>query len=301
MALPNAEDPEFRARFDQPMGHNPYQWPREVVFGLKPVKMSLESMHERIRYAKRRGFRVALYFADGMNACDGIPGFDPAKVLRYGGWTGPETKGKSYTMNPLHPDVPRFFKRYLSALLNEYGNEVDALVWDETFYVQGQDYGNQAHPGYAARAMMQLVKELTQMTTAHRADLAFLASDCVRDHKNYEAPYCLMAHGTYQDSGCDPRWWPYQILPNYRNVLWSCNWAPLKAIERTRYGVETFDTPVAISNGYGEDRGVSETDDDEFGMLFNLFKRRKERRMKIGWIDDTGARPIYLERPVRTF
>ncbi|MCX6622576.1 MAG: hypothetical protein NTY38_16205 [Acidobacteria bacterium] len=298
-AFPSALDPDFRGRFDKPMGTNPYQWSKENVFALRPIPMSIESMHERIRYAKKRGFRVALYFADGLNSCDGIPGFDPAKVLRWGGWTGPETKGKSYAMNPLHPEVPAFFKGSLRALLAEYGNEVDAFVWDETFYIQGDDLGTSQYPGYAARVMMQLVKDLTAMTGAHRSELAFLASDCIRASKRYQAPYCLMAHGTYQDTACDPKGWPYQILPNYRNVLWSCNWAALKGLDRTRYGVETFDVPVAISNGYGEDKGVSEMTEDEWGVIQDLFKRRKERRMKIGWIEDLGSRRTYFGRPVR--
>lgn len=298
-ALPNARDPVFRARFDRPMGENPYQWSRENVFALEPIPMSIRNIHERIRYAKRRGFRVALYFADGLNACDGAPGFDPARVLRWGGWTGPETKGKSYISNPLHPDVPAFFKGYLKALLNEYGDEIDALVWDETFYVQGWDTGTPQYPGYAGRAMMQLMKDLTAMTAAHRGDLAFLASDCIHPARNYQAPYCLMAHGTYQDTACNPDWWPYQILPNYRNVLWSCNWAPLKRLDNTRYAVEVFDVPVAISNGYGEDKGVSEMSEEQAGQIHNLFRQRKERRMKIGWIEDDGSQRTYLGRAIR--
>ena len=299
-ALPNALDPEFRKKFDQPMGANAYQWPREVVFALEPIPMSIAAIHERIRYAKRRGFRVALYFADGLNACDGIPGFDPAKVLRWGGWTGPETKGKSYSLNPLHPEVPLFFKRYLAALLNEYGNEVDALVWDETFYIQGGDLGTPQAPGYAGRAMMQLVKDLTLMTTAHRADLAFLASDCLGMGERYQAPYCLVAHGTYEDTGCNPKGWPYQILPNYRNVMWSCQWAPTKVMDRTRYAAEVFDVPVAISNGYGEDKGVSEMGEYELPQIQALFKERSQRRMKIGWIEESGSRKLYLGRQIRS-
>jgi len=298
-AMPNARNPEFLSRFDRPMGTNPFQWSRENVFALEPVPMSIENMHERIRYAKRRGFRVALYFADGLNACDGAPGFDPARVLRWGGWTGPETKGKSYTFNPLHPGVPAFFKGYLQALLNEYGREIDALVWDETFYVQGSDVGTPHYSGYAGRAMMQLVKDLTAMTAAFRGDLAFLVSDCLNETRQIQAPYCLMAHGTYQDTACNPAGWPYQILPNYRNVLWSCNWAPLGAIGRTRYGVEVFDIPVAISNGYAEDKGVSEMSPDEEAIIEGLFMQRKGRRMKIGWIEDDGTRRTYLGRTIR--
>ena len=49
--------------------------------------------------------------------------------------------------------------------------------------------------------MMSLMSELAQMVQrshARNPDLAFLASDCGRTN------YALVAHGTYQDSACNP-------------------------------------------------------------------------------------------------
>lgn len=64
---------------------------------MRPVPMSISDLHHRIRYAKERGFRVGLYYADGANACEGLKNiFDPQKVLHWGGWVGPDTKGKTY-------------------------------------------------------------------------------------------------------------------------------------------------------------------------------------------------------------
>ncbi|MGZ8894399.1 MAG: hypothetical protein ACXW1X_06990, partial [Candidatus Aminicenantales bacterium] len=101
-----------------------------------PVVMTLKNMHERMRYATSRGFRVALYFADGMSVGDGLTGiYQPDRVLYPGGWVGPDTKGKTYCQNPLHPAVRSFFIQYIKALLGEYGRDMDALVWDETFHV----------------------------------------------------------------------------------------------------------------------------------------------------------------------
>ncbi len=298
-AFPNARSPEFQKLAERPDNGSPFYWAPAAVRAVQPVEMTLGDMHRRIGYAKTRGFRVALYFADGLNACDGTPGFDPARVLRWGGWTGPETKGKSYCLNPLHPEVPAFFRRYLAALLAEYGSEIDALVWDETFYVQGDDHGAGEHRGYAARAMMSLVKELTRMTGAHRRELAFLASDDVGVAPRYNAPYALVAHGTYQDSACTPKGWPYGLFPNFRNTLWSCHWAPMKAFERSQYAVETFDVPVPISNGYAEDRGISEMNPEQLGKIAELFNARKQRRMDITWIEERNGAYTYRGRPVK--
>ena len=108
-----------------------------------PVAMTLENMHERIRYATSRGFRVALYFADGMSAGEGLTGIhQPDRVLYWGGWVGPDTKGRTYCQNPLHPAVRSFFIRYIEALLREYGGDLDALVWDETFHVDTGSLGS---------------------------------------------------------------------------------------------------------------------------------------------------------------
>jgi hypothetical protein len=298
-AFPNALAPEFQKLAERPDNGNAFHWPAASIRAMRPVEMSIEDLHRRIRYAKSRGFRVALYFADGLNACDGIPGFDPAKVLRWGGWTGPETRGRSYALNPLHPEVPEFFKGYLRALLAEYGREVDAFVWDETFYVQAEDLGAGDCRGYAARAMMQLVMDLTAMTGAYGRGLAFLASDDIGLNARYNAPYALVAHGTYQDSACAPKGWPYGLFPNFRNALWSCNWAPMKAFDRTEYAAETFDVPVAISNGYAEDLGVSDMRAGERKRILDLFERRKQRRMEITWIEERDGRLTYRDRPVK--
>ncbi len=76
----------------------------------KPVRMSLKEVHSRLNYARVRGFRVGMYFADGMNAGDGLADFDPSCVLRWGGWQGPDSKGRSYMQNPLHPKVRAFYR-----------------------------------------------------------------------------------------------------------------------------------------------------------------------------------------------
>ena len=118
-------------------------------------------------------------------------------------------------------------------------------------------------------------------------------------HWSYKAPYALVAHGTYQDSHCRPEAWPYGLFPNFRNTLWSVNWAPVTNFHLTEYGVETFDAPVAISNGpFGDDIGVSEMTPEQFKSIHDLFEKRKNRRMDIGWLDESEQSLEYQGKPI---
>ncbi|MCX6622572.1 MAG: hypothetical protein NTY38_16185, partial [Acidobacteria bacterium] len=284
-AFPNSLSPEFRKSAE---GVPSFQ-------RIRPIPMTTAGMHARLRYARSKGFRVALYFADGLTASEGAKDIhDPARVLKWEGWSGPETAGRSYTQNPLCPAVRNFYAGYLRTLLEEYGSEIDALVWDETHSVRVGETGPDACPGYADRAMMALVRDLARVTQSYRPDLALLASDNIGLY-GYKAPYSLMAHGSYQDSSCRESIWPFGLFPNYRNVLWSCNWSPIRHFERTRYGVETFDTPVTIANGYAEDLGVSGMSREQLGTLL---RNHNAVRLLLGLLATghllSGAAPLQL-------
>ena len=267
----------------------------------EPVRMTKAEMHRRLRYAKDRGFRVCIYFADGMGSCDGAPGFDPQQVLKWGGWVGPDTKGKSCLLNPAHPAVYARFTAYLKALLAEYGDEVDAFVWDETFHVPAGELGPAERPAYVAQAMMRLNAELTRMTTAQGSELAFLNSDCQGvsgDGKTFWThvpPYSIVAHGCYQDSHCEPLTWPYGIFANLRNVLWSCNWQAVTRFDYTRYGVEHYAVPVATSNGWLDDKGFARLDEPQRRAVLGLFQQRKQVRQELEWL--TAPPPAFVPGP----
>jgi hypothetical protein len=289
-ALPSALDPRVQALGHEVDKTTGVVWHRKSVKAMRPVSMSIPEVHRRIQYGKKRGFRVALYFSDGTNACDALKDiFAPEKVLRWGGWAGPDTTGRIYAQNPLHPEVREFYLDYIHALLEEYGQDVDGFIWDETFVVGPHDLGPAPSAGYASRAMMTLVKEVAGAVASFSPNLAFFASDDIGafDQFEFAAPYCLMAHGTYQDSWCTPPGWSYGLFPNYRNVLWSCNWAPVTRFVYTRYGVETFGVPVAISKGaFGDDIGISDMTRGEQQAVMELFSARKLKPMRIGWIDE---------------
>jgi hypothetical protein len=96
-----------------------------------------------------------------------------------------------------------------------------------------------------------------------------------------------VTHGTYQDSWCAPVAWPYGLFPNFRNVIWSCNWAPITRYEYSRYAVETFAVPVPISNGAsGDDIGIGDMSADQQATIVDLFNKRKRERMDISWIEE---------------
>ncbi len=264
-----------------------------------PVAMTLKTMHDRMRYAASRGFRVALYFADGMSAGDGLAGlYQPDRVLYWGGWVGPDTKGKTYCQNPLHPAVRSFFISYIKALLREFGGDVDALVWDETFHVDTGSLGSDSVRGYADRSLMRLVRELTSEVHAYNREsgrsLAFLASDCIGVNKWVnKPPYALVADGTYQDTHCAPESWSYGIFPNYRNALWSCNWEPVTHFDYTEFGVREYQAAVAISNGYGDRVGFAKMPPEMKKKVLDLFNWRKQTRTRLHWFTTL---PVFLEK-----
>jgi hypothetical protein len=263
----------------------------------KPLAMSLKEVHARLKYAGERGFRVGLYFADGMNAGDGLPGFNPDGVLMWGGWPGADVKGSSYVQNPLHPKVRAFYMDYARAMLDEFGPEIDMLNWDETFHIPAGQMGNAAAPGYADRATMRLTHDLTLLVQdynrAHHRQIAFLTSDClgaVYGPKN-KAPYALMAHGTLQDSWCQPQAWSYGIFPNYRNVLWSLCWWPVTKWNWIDFGVRNYQAAVPLSNGWGDDTGFSEMTPAQQTRVLALFHWRKNRPTQLQWLVQLPPEP----------
>ena len=291
-AFPNVDSPGFKQHAIESNKKNKLSGWRHTFGNMRPVEMTIKDVHRRIRYAKDKGFRCVLYFADGMNSGDGIPDVhDPTKVLSWGGWIGPETAGKTYVQNPLHPAVRAYYKGYLEALLDEYGKQIDGLVWDETFTVKAGQMGPRPYTGYADAAMMSLVSELRARVETFSSHLAFMSSDDLS--ANYRTPYALVAHGTYQDSACAPSFWPYGLFPNFRNVLWSCNWYPETNWHYNERAVDPFGAPVAISNGYGDDFGAAQMNQAQIDRTLALYRKRAARRTRIGWIEEAGGRFTY--------
>jgi hypothetical protein len=262
-------------------------------------EMTLGEIHRRIAYGKERGFRVFLYYADGMAIDSGAPDYTEDVVFRESDgsprkhhWAGPDTITQTYIMNPIHPRVQKFFRGYTRALLDEFGEEIDGLTWDETFTTHVGDLSPGA--GYADREFMLLCHELRSLIKGHNPHIAFMASDCTGLQLPQEdgsiwtarpAQNALVFDGTYQDSQCYPTAWQYGLFPNYRNVLWSCNWQPTKNFEWTVLGVKAFGAPVAISNGWGESKGISRYSEQETAKILQLFQIKREQRGRVRWIE----------------
>ncbi|OHB79366.1 MAG: hypothetical protein A2V98_00620 [Planctomycetes bacterium RBG_16_64_12] len=262
----------------------------------RKIPMSKAEIHRRVRLAKDLGFRVVLYFADGLNSDSGMPDFpehwlfkDEHGNLRKG-WTDPST-GVTCAMDPSNPEVRRFFLDYVEAVLDEYGREIDGLGWDETQYIAQEKLSSVGGAlAYADRNFMRLVADITQLVGRRRTenpDLVFLTSDCVGCWGDRHVPYALVSHGTYQDTACNPVAWPPGLLPNYRNCLWSCNWSPLTNRDWNRIAAEEYGLPQGLSCGYGDDVGPAEMSEEMLDEVIGRFLKRVEE----------GGRRRYLTEP----
>jgi hypothetical protein len=265
--------------FDAKAGKMKNEW---LAFGrTRKVKMTQEEIRRRLDAARKLGFRVLLYFGDGVNMDSGVPEYRPDWIYKdekgrpIPGWQGPDTFDKTYAMDPANPEVAAWFKAYLKALLEAFGPNLDGVVWDETFHIR---IGMTSPHGYCDRAMMALVRDLTHEMHAYDKNKVFLASDCAGVSGWQDVPgYAMMSDGMYQDTHCEPVAWSYALFPCYRNTLWSCNWKPLTNFEWTRWGRETFGTPVAYTNGWDDDRGPSEWTEAEREKFLKLFRLDKPR------------------------
>jgi len=208
-----------------------------------------------------------------------LPGFSKKLVLKNGGWVGPDTSGDSYCMNPLVPEVRDFYLAYTDAMLKQFGDRADAFVWDETFMIDANTYGSAAVPGYSTRAMMRLVRAVAGKIETHNPQMALLASDCagLLSHANY----AMVAHGTYQDSWCQPEGWAPGIYPNWRNAMWSCCWSPIHKWKWIEFGVRNYQAPVAISNGWGDNTGFADMTADQRKQVLELFRWRAQTRTQM--------------------
>jgi len=94
---------------------------------------------------------------------------------------------------------------------------------------------------------------------------------------------CRWPDDPFTSPNYDSAAWQYGIFANYRNVLWSCNWNPVKNFEWTTLGVKTFGDPVAISNGWGESKGISQYSEQEIQKVYATLPARKGQRSRVWW------------------
>jgi F5/8 type C domain len=262
----------------------------------RKVAFTQAELKRRLRLAHDLGFRVLLYFADGVAADSGVPGYRDdwayrdAKGNKISGWQGPDTFGTTYMRNLGLPEVVSWHTNYLAALLQTYGADTDGFVWDETFHGSLGMISLAPNPAYCDRTMMALVKALTHQVHAFDPQKVFLASDCIGAYGWNSVPgYGMMADGTYQDSHCDCAAWSYGLFPNWRNTLWSCNWFDISDFQRTRWGVRRFGAPVAISNGWGDDCGPSEWTPRQREAFLRLFHERLRMKNPVRFLAEAPA------------
>lgn len=281
--------------FDAASGQMKKEW---IAFApTQKVHLTQDELKRRLRLARELGFRALLYFGDGLASDSGVSSYhddwayrDP-KRDKVAGWQGPDTLDKTYLLNPAHPEVVRWYLAYIDALLKTYGDEFDGLVWDETFHARLGQIATEPQPAYCDRALMALTKELARRVHAFDPQKVFLTSDCIGLPGFEDVPgYAMVAHGTWQDSWCYPPAWSYGLFPNWRNVLWSCNWSPIGNFHYTRFGVQTFGVPVSISNGWGDDCGISESSPVQRDRILALFEERCAQSGRLRYLTTDPAK-----------
>jgi hypothetical protein len=265
------------------------QW---VAMGrTRKVRFTQDEVRRQLKMARDLGFRVLWYFGDGILQDSGTPCYRPEWdfVDEHGkqvvsGWTGPDTWGRTFARNPAHPQVSQWYQDYLAALLKAYGPVVDGFVWDETFYIRTGATTRVPQPAYCDRAMLTLIKALTAQVRAADPQKVFLASDCLGGVGTNIPGYAIVADGTYQDTACAPAAWSYGLFPAWRNVLWSCNWWSVTKFNDTRWGVEHYGVPVAISNGWEDDRGPWKWTPQDREKILALFRQRLARQDRVRYL-----------------
>ncbi len=267
--------------FNEKEGKMYDKWTNQI----RGIELTLSDLHQRIDYAKKRGFKVLMYYADGVVSSKGLPDYKESEAIFGTLWNGPDVLNGSYLRNIAFERQANFFRNYAKALFTEFAAEVDGFVWDETFYITAGNTGTEHKRGYLPRTQMRLVKEITAMLHSFGPNKAFFTSDIISSGHFDAPPYSLMADGTYQDSGCEPYYWPFGIFPNYRNVFWSCNWFPASKFRYTVFGVQAYHTPVVFTNGWGDDKGISELSPDERKDFMRLFDYRKQYRTDLKYFE----------------
>mgnify|MGYP000568339068 FL=1 len=269
----------FSYCYDETTGQLKNSW--NAFPATRNVPYTKTEVRRLLQRTKDFGFRVLMYYADGVLTDSGHPSYRVQRALRnddgsfISGWQGPDTLGPTHAQNPAHPDVRAFYQGYSNALITEYGSIVDGFVWDETFYVRTGMIATQPTAAYADRAMMTLVDAVRRnLKTRLGPEKVILTSDAVgifgwRD----VPPSALWADGTYQDTHCRPSVQTFGFFPNWRNCLWSCNWEPITHFDWNQWGVQTYGAPVAISNGWADDKGAFEWSVAQRDNFLNLFRQ----------------------------
>ena len=93
--------------------------------------------------------------------------------------------------------------------------------------------------------------------------------------------YSMVASGIYQDAGFSQPAWSCGLSSTWRNNLWICNWCSISQFFATRWGVQRYGVPVAISNGWGDDKGPSEWAPVEQQKILKLFRQRLTQKDRI--------------------
>ena len=288
--FPHIDSEELLARelVQQPENNLPRAYAFRNLRDHRSIELGWNQVRDRLTYARDLGFRTGFYLITGLMALgdrdehlqDGT-GLAAEAVL----WIGPDAVGPTYLMNPTHPAVREKILAVTDALLEKVGDLVDAFVIDEAYYIGYGELAPASCPGYADQAQATLIREIAARCHAFRPSLALLTADHLGtqtlEGKAY--PYSLFADGIYHDAWCHAQPWSASLLPAWRNVVWSCNWAPQSEILNTKWAVLAHDAPIALSNGcFGDDIGIAEMTPESRELIVDLWQTKMSRTRQRG-------------------
>ena len=107
---------------------------------------SLQASHDQGRHAQAHPFRKGSWFSRSSILCrrhkfrfgssrntdkNGKPRMRKGLPIKC--WMGPGVIAQTYAMDPSNQEVKQWFLDRMEVLLKEFGTQVDAFVWDETF------------------------------------------------------------------------------------------------------------------------------------------------------------------------
>jgi len=264
--------------FDFETGKMIDEWECVPIYG-QEFKAGKKQMHEQLGYAKRLGFKTIIYFGDGLADCSGrnefradwmwtsLRGKNPGARLNC--WSPPRVSDgpPCFGRNPAHPEVIAWHHAYMKALLDEFGDVTDGFNWDETFHIGTGYVAARPVPSYSDRALMRLIRDLTNQVEAMDSEKVFFSSDAIgiancwgQSYPNGVPGYAMVADGNWQDSACRFEMWPGALFPNWRNFHGSCEWYPYSKFDDMRKGAQMYGTPISFSTGGGA--GCSNEPDD---------------------------------------
>ena len=262
-----------------------------VAFGpTRKIALTTAEMKRRMRLARELGFRVLLYFGDGLASDSGAPGYRDAWVYRDAqGNADPRLARPGYVWTDLLAQ-PRA-SRSLGLVPRLPGGAAGNLRRGGRRFRVGRDLRVQDRPDRRAAGTGVLRSGHAGAGQGARRPAS---TPSIRRRSSWRR-IARACSATFPAT----RWWPTgptripratpapgrgACSPTGGTCCGAAIGPAISGLDNTRYGVETFGVPVAISNGWGDDRGPAEWTAGEREQILELFRRRLQQPERVRYL-----------------